>query len=241
VAPRQFKGDQPPSPLGAGNRFGDRRAPRAHLSPPHHCRSCCIGNWRGRQAPLPPPGCVRVDRRRCERGDSNPHGLTPLDPKSSASANSATLAGLSGQGLTSIGRRVPLPSGSFQAKTELNVAPSSEFYRAVRGVPTRPIAQWAPLTACLTSGGTKSSKRPGRSPFTWAPGNHHLQQQWKAEGGECDRRALARLESAGGGPSRLAALPQQEAEAAHASRATFRYVFRRGGICFIVRSCPCTE
>jgi hypothetical protein len=27
----------------------------------------------------------------CERGDSNPHGC-PLDPKSSASANSATLA-----------------------------------------------------------------------------------------------------------------------------------------------------
>ena len=29
----------------------------------------------------------------CERGDSNPHELCPLDPKSSASANSATLAG----------------------------------------------------------------------------------------------------------------------------------------------------
>ncbi len=28
----------------------------------------------------------------CERGDSNPHGY-PLDPKSSASASSATLAG----------------------------------------------------------------------------------------------------------------------------------------------------
>jgi hypothetical protein len=28
----------------------------------------------------------------CERGDSNPHGC-PLDPKSSASASSATLAG----------------------------------------------------------------------------------------------------------------------------------------------------
>ncbi len=30
----------------------------------------------------------------CERGDSNPHGC-PLDPKSSASASSATLAGQS--------------------------------------------------------------------------------------------------------------------------------------------------
>lgn len=29
----------------------------------------------------------------CERGESNPHGC-PLDPKSSASANSATLANL---------------------------------------------------------------------------------------------------------------------------------------------------
>ena len=28
----------------------------------------------------------------CERGDSNPHGFRPLDPKSSASANSATFA-----------------------------------------------------------------------------------------------------------------------------------------------------
>ncbi len=28
----------------------------------------------------------------CERGDSNPHEETPLDPKSSASANSATFA-----------------------------------------------------------------------------------------------------------------------------------------------------
>ncbi len=29
----------------------------------------------------------------CERGDSNPHGLRPRDPKSRASANSATFAG----------------------------------------------------------------------------------------------------------------------------------------------------
>src|SRR5439155_15080456 len=28
----------------------------------------------------------------CERGDSNPHGCGPLDPKSSASTSSATLA-----------------------------------------------------------------------------------------------------------------------------------------------------
>ena len=31
----------------------------------------------------------------CERGDSNPHGY-PLDPKSSASASSATLASANG-------------------------------------------------------------------------------------------------------------------------------------------------
>ena len=33
----------------------------------------------------------RIYFRKCERGDLNPYGC-PLDPKSSASANSATLA-----------------------------------------------------------------------------------------------------------------------------------------------------
>lgn len=36
-------------------------------------------------------GLTEGKRGWCERGESNPHGC-PLDPKSSASANSATLA-----------------------------------------------------------------------------------------------------------------------------------------------------
>ena len=37
------------------------------------------------------PFKLLILQRWCERGDSNPHGC-PLDPKSSASASSATLA-----------------------------------------------------------------------------------------------------------------------------------------------------
>ncbi len=36
--------------------------------------------------------CELVALEWCERRDSNPHGFGPLDPKSSASANSATFA-----------------------------------------------------------------------------------------------------------------------------------------------------
>ena len=36
--------------------------------------------------------CILHFLKWCERGDSNPHGFGPLDPKSSASTNSATLA-----------------------------------------------------------------------------------------------------------------------------------------------------
>ena len=42
-------------------------------------------------------------RRKCESGDSNPDPCSGLDPKSSASANSATLAGVVRQRLASIG------------------------------------------------------------------------------------------------------------------------------------------
>src|SRR5690606_32369863 len=43
----------------------------------------------------------RLRRVRCERKDLNLHGVNPLEPESSASANSATLA---------IGRRFVLPA-----------------------------------------------------------------------------------------------------------------------------------
>jgi hypothetical protein len=33
-----------------------------------------------------------IKKKWCERGELNPHGVYPLDPKSSASASSATLA-----------------------------------------------------------------------------------------------------------------------------------------------------
>ena len=72
------------------------------------------------RAPRPSPSVVRVrgsaipwahpwasqtsrprlrSRSRCERGDSNPHGC-PRDPKSRASASSATLASYASQGVT---------------------------------------------------------------------------------------------------------------------------------------------
>ena len=51
--------------------------------------------------------CPTDKQFECERGDLNPHELCSLDPKSSASANSATLAGIISWQFTSIVGRCP--------------------------------------------------------------------------------------------------------------------------------------
>src|SRR5205807_9117608 len=54
----------------------------------------------------------------CERGDSNPHGFGPLDPKSSASANSATFA-RGGRSLAQVGAPTRTRTWNQQIKSLL--------------------------------------------------------------------------------------------------------------------------
>ena len=54
-----------------------------------------IGDSRQKGQTVPPQSAEKAalpTSMQCERGDSNPHGGYPLDPKSSASASSATPA-----------------------------------------------------------------------------------------------------------------------------------------------------
>ena len=82
----------------------------------HAVSDLCQGSPTSEEHDSRPISVSRCHKRRCERRDSNPHGCCPLDPKSSASANSATLAWLRNNDLRQFGT-LPIGGGGKLRKT----------------------------------------------------------------------------------------------------------------------------